>query len=271
MADQPAEMAKGPVSLSSTAHAGVRIKDIGNANHIAASHFAKIYTPEFSKAGVDYPIIFVKDPDTGEFFAAGMWGMEAGENLFVENGTWQGGYFPASVRCYPFAVQQDPENKERLFIGIYEEAEIVNTEEGNLIFNEDGTETEWMQNVKEFVVRVFQQEEVTKQFVSSLNDLELLGQQSLSVTNSETGEKHDVSGFYVVDREKLANLPDDKFLELRKSGALECIQNHIMSLESLDKLLRKKNIRPSAETVASKIKEGKAEATNAPANDAPAE
>ncbi len=60
-----------------------------------------------------------------------MWGIEPNENLFVENNTGRGGYFPASVRCYPFAVQPDPENEERLFIGIYEEAGVVSKEEGN--------------------------------------------------------------------------------------------------------------------------------------------
>ena len=249
-----------PVSLSATNHAGVRIKNIGNAKHLADSHFAKIYTPEFSKAGVDYPVIFVKDPDSSNFFAAGMWGLEPGENLFVEDGIWQGGYFPASVRCFPFAVQADPEDKDRLLIGIYEDASIVSKEEGNLIFNEDGIETEWMDNVKEFLVRVFQQEEMTKVFVKSLNDLDLLVNQTLTISDAKTDKKQEVSGFYVVDKEKLANLPDDKLLELRKSGALEVIHCHIMSLESLDKLLRKKNIRPLTESVASEM--GKEKAAN---------
>ncbi|MFT5320268.1 MAG: hypothetical protein ACI934_000401 [Pseudohongiellaceae bacterium] len=233
----------GPVSLTSTAHKGVHIRDIGNTDHIAPNHFAKIYTPEFVKAGTDYPIIFVKDPETGTFFAAVMWGLEPGENLFIEDGVWKGGYFPASVRCYPFAVQPDPETNDRLFIGIYENASVLNMEEGNLIFNDDGTETAWMLEVKEFLVRVFQQEEMTKQFVNKLNELELLVPQSLSIKNSKDDSTHDVSGFYIVDREKLANLSDETFLELRKSGALEVIYNHIMSLESLDKLLRKKQIK----------------------------
>ena len=50
MAEKP--ILAPPVSLTSSNHAGVRIKDIGNANHIENNHFAKIYTPEFSKAGV---------------------------------------------------------------------------------------------------------------------------------------------------------------------------------------------------------------------------
>jgi len=248
MAEAPAIPAiTAPVSLTSSAHKGLRIKNIGNADHIAPSHFAKIYTPEFAKAGTDYPIIFVRDPVTGTFFSAVMWGLEPGENLFVNEGRWEGGYFPASVRCYPFAIQPDTENKERLFIGIYETASIVNKEEGNLIFNEDGTETEWMVNVKEFLVRVFQQEEMTKQFANKLNELELLVPQTLTVNIPGVETPKEVSGFFVVDREKLANLPDETILELRKSGALEVIYNHIMSLESLDKLLRKKNIAPKIE------------------------
>lgn len=245
MADTPAATPQtpGPVSLTPTAHKGLRIDDIGTADHIAKNHFAKVYTPEFTKAGVDYPIIFVKDPESGAFFAAGMWGLEVGENLFVEDGRWLGGYFPASVRCYPFAVQPDSEDPERLFIGIHETASIISKDKGNLIFNDDGTETEWMNEVKEFLVRVFQQEEMTKKFVNTLNELDLLSPQSLTINNSVTGKKHDVSGFYVVDKEKLANLSDEKILELRKSGALEVIYSHLMSLDSLDKLLRKKNIK----------------------------
>lgn len=232
----------GPVSLTPTAHGGLHIKPLGSADHIAKNHFAKIYTPEFSKAGTDYPIIFVKDPESGDFFAAAMWGLEPGENLFVEGSRWTGGYFPASVRCYPFAVQQDPQNVDRLFIGIYETASIIDKNEGNLIFNEDGTETDWMKEVKEFLVRVFQQEQMTKQFVSKLNELELLVPQSLTIKDAKSGKNHDVSGFYIVDREKLDKLPDDKYMSLRTNGALEVIYNHLMSLNSLDKLLRKKNM-----------------------------
>ena len=234
----------GPVSLSPTSHKGVKIKEKGSADHIAKSHFAKIYTPEFAKAGTDYPIIFIKNPESGIFFAAGMWGLEPGENLFIEGENWVGGYYPASVRCYPFVVQQDPEDKERLFIGIYEYASVVNKEEGNLIFNEDGTETEWMNGIKEFLVRIYRQEEMTHQFVARLEELELLIPQSLSIKNADNDSGQDISGFYVVDKEKLTNLADDILLEMRKSGELEVIYNHIMSLESLDKLIRKKNLMP---------------------------
>ena len=246
MAEPAATTIPAPVSLTATAHGGLRIQPLGTADHIARNHFAKIYTPEFSKAGTDYPIIFVKDPESGVFFAAGMWGLEPNENLFVEAGRWTGGYFPASVRCYPFAVQPDPQNKDRLFIGIYETAHVINKDEGNLIFNADGTETDWMKEVKEFLVRVFQQEEMTKQFAKRLDELGLLMPQTLSIKRKDSDKNLDVSGFYIVDRKKLEELPDDKYLELRKNGGLEIIYHHLMSLDSLDKLLRKKNERGGA-------------------------
>ena len=80
MAEAPATPAiTAPVSLTSSAHKGLRIKNIGNADHIAPSHFAKIYTPEFAKAGTDYPIIFVRGPGQQvTFFAAVMWGLDTG-------------------------------------------------------------------------------------------------------------------------------------------------------------------------------------------------
>ena len=123
-----------------------------------------------------------------------------------------------------------------------------------------------MVNVKEFLVRVFQQEEMTKVFVKSLNDLDLLVPQTLSLKDAKTGETHDISGFYIVDKEKLIDLPDDKLLELRKSGALEVIHNHIMSLDSLDKLLRLKNISQPADTAATGM-EDKSPAVEAPSSE----
>ena len=62
-----------------------------------------------------------------------------------------------------------------------------------------------MVNVKEFLVRVFQQEEMTKVFVKSLDELGLLVSQTLTINDAKTGEKQDVSGFYIIDRERLGN------------------------------------------------------------------
>ena len=117
------------------------------------------------------------------------------------------------------------------------------------------------------VIEVFEQEEMTKVFVKSLNDLNLLVPQTLSLKDSKTGENHDISGFYIVDKKKLIDLPDDKLLELRKSGALEVIHNHIMSLESLDKLLRLKNISRPADTAATGMEDESPAVEEAPSSE----
>ena len=244
MAETPANNAPTPVALSPTQHKGLKIKQLGSADYLAKNHFTKVYAPEFTKAGTDYPIIFVRDPETQEFFAGGLWGLQQNENLFVEDGRWTGGFFPAAVRCYPFAMSIDPQDADRLYIGIYEDSPLISSDEGELMFNDDGSETPWMVEVKDFLVKVYNQEELTRKFVKELDEMGLLIPQSLNVkTKEDAPENAAVSGFFVVDKEKLQALPDEKIIEMKNNGALEIIYAHLMSLGCLDKLLKKKNDR----------------------------
>lgn len=243
MADKPeTEVAtqNTPVSLAPSTHKGLKVRQTGNIEHIAKNHIAKVYSPEYTKAGLEYPIVFIKDPETQEFFSVVIWGMEPGENLFMKEGKWTGGFLPVSVRCYPFTVALSPEDPDRLFIGLFENSPMLNKEEGELIFNEDGSETEWMANIKEFLVRVYDQEQLTKTLAKKLDTLGLLVPQSLSIQIPKDSPEKTIDGFYIVDREKLAALSEKDYLELRSQNALEVIYAHLMSLDTLGRLMTKK-------------------------------
>ena len=235
MSETPAPMK--PVALDPKKHKGLKIKQVGSTDHIETSHYAKVYTQEFAKAGVDSPIVFVKGPE-GDFMSAVMWGLQPGENLFVKDGMWTGGFFPAYVRSFPFIISPNPQKDGHFYIGLYEDSDYVNAEEGMLLFNEDGSETDYLKDTKDFLVQIYQNEEFTRTFLKKLDSLGLLVLKTVLVKNPNTGEDKDVGGFYVVDKEKLAQLTDEVYLELRHSGELESIYAHLMSLETLYKLVR---------------------------------
>lgn len=232
------------VSLSPTAHKGLRVKQDGSVEYLNNTHIVKVYGPEYAKASIDYPIVFVKDPETQEFGSILIWGVEPGENVFIEKGNkWSGGFMPASVRCFPFTMSTSPNGEEdRLYIGIYEDSSLLSKEDGELIFNDDGTETQWMTKIKEFLVQVYEQEHRTKNFVAKLDSLGLLIPQTLEIQLPGSEKKEQFTGLYIVDRAKLDELSVEDFQELRKANALEAIYAHLASLENIKKVVLKKQL-----------------------------
>lgn len=235
-------MPSNPVPLRPEAHKGLKISQNGSLEHIKQSHVTSVLATEYIRTSTDYPIVFVKDQESGDFNSVVMWGTKTGENLFVKNGEWIGGFVPASSRCFPFAMQLSPDESDRLFIGLFEDAVAVNKEEGELIFNDDGSETEWMKATKGFLVNVFEQGQITKSLLKGLDSLGLLVPQSISMQIPGQEEKRSIDGFYIVDREKLEALSDEEFLKLRKSKILEVIYAHLASLSNIEKLVKQKNI-----------------------------
>lgn len=231
---------KAPVALSPSNHKGLKIKQNGNVDYLKSVHAAKVYAPEYTNAAIDYPIVFIKDAQSNEFFSVLIWGTTPGENLYVENSKWVGGFVPASVRCFPFSMSKNPDNADSLLVGIFEDSELINKDEGSLMFNDDGTDTEWMGSIKKFLVQVYEQEQLTLLLAKKLDSLDLLIPQTISFQAPEGGEEKKLDGFYIVDRKKLAELPEKDFMELGRQGALEAIYAHLLSLNTLQKLVKKK-------------------------------
>lgn len=240
MADTPTNIS--PVPLSHKAHRGLRVKADGRTEHLVNSHFARLGLVEFMDAGLDSPIIFLKSP-RGDFIAASMWGIEVGENLFLEDGKWTGGYLPAIVRAYPFTALPDPENVEKFYLGIFENCPWLNQPDGDLMIDENGEKTAKMEDIQSFLTQMHQQDVMTTTFTRKLNDMGLLVEQNLRVQNPDTGEEKTTGGVFIVDLEKFQQLPDATILELHRDGSLALIHAHLMSLKALSRLMMRKQLR----------------------------
>ena len=70
---------------------------------------------------------------------------------------------------------------------------------------------------------------------------ELRGAADLEVNLS--GQKHNITGLFGIDEKKLNELPDDKFLDLRKSGALSLAYMQLLSVGQVQRLVVRHNIR----------------------------
>lgn len=220
--------------LNNIAHKDIKVKNTLSFDHAKSQHLSLVVVHEFAKVAIDCPVVFVKDPESGQFRSVAMLGLEPNENLFYSRSKWKGTYIPANLRAYPFALAGD-ENSDQLALCIDENSKLINKKDGEALFNEDGSETEFLNSRKNFLSQLVEQNQTTKQFIKFLTDNELLAPQSLSL-KLEDGSGHDLNGLYVINEKKLNELSDDVYLDIRKRGYMAPIYSQLSSMNQLQNL-----------------------------------
>ncbi|WP_111980086.1 SapC family protein [Algibacillus agarilyticus] len=233
-------MFKKLVPINADAHKNAKIQPINSFEFARGFHLASVNVNEFPRAAASFPIVFVKSPEGEDFRPIALFGTNEGENSFIDSeGKWEAPYVPAILRRYPFGVAtvSEKEDETSFAICVDEESAAYNEEEGQALFNEDGTPTEFLEKVREFLTDLQKQEAMTQRFCELLATNELLVEQTLELTTPE-GQKKRLSGFYLVDEKKFRDLPDQTFLEFRHKGVLDAIYSQLSSLAQVPRLAR---------------------------------
>jgi len=215
-------------------HGDIKIIE-SNYEHTVEQHIVPVNLHEIARAATEYPIVFVKNTDNGEFQSVAMLGLKPGTNLSVKDGKWQGLYIPAVVRNYPLGLALNSDIKDRIWIGVHEGASELSSTEGQALF-EGGKETEYLEKRKKMLIKHFEEAQISREILHFLAEKELLITQVLTVDIA--GEKHNIDGLYFIDETKLNALSDEDYLELRKRGLLGPIYGHLSSLNQVNRLAR---------------------------------
>ena len=194
---------------------------------------------EFLSALTDYPIVFAGDEES--VLPVLLLGMRNSENAYIDSeGNWKGRYIPAFVRRYPFVLALSDDG-EKYYLCIDESFPGFNqSEEGPALIGEDGTPSEYSDDVLKFLGQYQAEFERTKAICKKLKDLNLLEAKQVEAT-SPTGEKMTVDGFFAVDPARLATLSSEAIVDLVRSGTYELICFHLASLRNFD-LLRDRSL-----------------------------
>jgi hypothetical protein len=240
---------KKPVALNREVHRDTRLKPLADgfsyASKINAIPLALI---ELADASVEYPVVFLLQ-ENGEGTPAALTGMRDKENLFVTaDRRWDGGYIPAFVRRYPFALYEQPDSEE-LYVLIDEQAPGFNAEDGERLFAEDGKESPMLAQALQFVEYFKGEGARVREFIATLRKHDLLIPNSISM-HTPNGGKLVMDGFYVVDEARLSKLDDASLLVLARNGDLTRIHAHLLSLNNAHKLIRRLESRLAAELAA---------------------
>ncbi|AWN15695.1 SapC family protein [Salinisphaera sp. LB1] len=225
-----------PVPLNRDRHLRLRLQS-GTASYkfARATNSIPIAAAEFSEAARHYPIVFAGDAPENSVPAV-LLGLRADENLFVDtDGDWPRGYIPAFVRRYPFVLAEQ-DNGEDFTVCVDEHYPGLNEQEGELLFEDDGSEGAFLTRAIAFLRHFQGQMKRTQSFVARLNELGLLEAKVIQSRMGEGSEPVTLRGFHVINENKLQELTDAALRQLLVNGELAWIYAHLISLANVDAL-----------------------------------
>lgn len=224
------------VPLSTESHRDLSIKIDANYSFAATTNSVPIVAAEFASAASEYAIIFTGDTTQGNLLPAVILGVRPEENLFLDDtGQWRGKYIPAFVRRYPFIFSKN-EGGSTLTLCIDEEFPGFNQAgTGERLFDDQAQQTDYLQNVVNFVQGYQAQFTPTQAFGQKLIDLDLLEPMKASL-KLNSGEEMFLDGFMVVSKDKLKALSGEQLAELMASDYLQLIYSHLHSIQHFSKV-----------------------------------
>jgi len=230
-----------PEPIDKLKHADLKYSPVAQFRFAASQPSAPIPAGELIEAARYYAIVFPEGAESDRLLPQALFSMRAGANAFVgQDGSWATPYVPAHIRRYPFVLGELKEpGKFAIMLDV--EAPHFKGKEGQSLFvkKQDSDELEpsdVITQAREFLGQFQQELEATTQLLKPLTEQDVLVSRTLEIKLD--GKESSMSGFCVVDPEKLAKLDDAVLGEWTRSGLLSIVFAHLHSLGNVRELVR---------------------------------
>jgi hypothetical protein len=222
------------VPINSQRHKGwsvAKTNDFAFARH---ANSVPLMAVEFSSAMAEYAIVFA---GAEAVLPVVILGIHDAENLYLNEALgWNAKYIPAFVRRYPFVFSSSTNGHNTLTLCIDEEYFGCNQDgRGERLFDSQGQRTMYLESMLQFVKQYQEHSLRTQAFCNKLKELNLLDPMQADFTLNN-GEKHRLTGFMAVNRDRLKGLSGEQLVELVKNDGLELIYLHLQSMRNLGTL-----------------------------------
>ena len=222
--------------LNNIEHANLKVKSLNNLTPAAQQMCVSLTISELRPANRNLVIVYYYENQ--QYHPMALLGFEKDENLYVSDTGWIGGYQPAILQKGPFSVGKtlNDEQQEQLIISVDMDDARVNEVDGQPAFLVFGGQSDYLIHITNLLEKLYTEREPTLAYCQALNSLDLFEPLTL---NFETAPEHglSVSGFYVINEEKLVNLPGKQLATLSQSGYLMYAYMSIASLSNLSALI----------------------------------
>lgn len=229
------------VALDQSQHQGLKLLSQRAELHGADVNMLPALLPEFANLAVEYPVVFSKNGDTGQFVCVALFGFQSGENLFWQEGRWQAMYLPMQIQRQPFFIGND----DAMTLCIDTDSPTLSEHEGEALFTESGDDSPYLQQAKQRLADIMNAEQSNAAFIDKVQSLDLLQPMTLEIV-FQNGQQSRLNGLYTIDTEKLEQLSDENIVSLQREGHLQAIHIMQMSMGQIYRLIDLKNQRVGA-------------------------
>jgi hypothetical protein len=233
------------VILNNTVHRDLRvITELGEAYGSNVMH-AMTFPMEFRDVQSCYPILFCKDPESGQFYPTALFGFEKNQNLFLNEDGWDATYIPMMIKRHPFLIgfQADPdkgEDAKKPVVSIDMDNPRISETEGESVFTDSGDNSGYLKDSMARLEAIHRGHEHNKLFIEALLKNELLQSFTLEITLNN-GSNNQLLGFYTIDEENLHKLKAEALALLHTKGFLQAIYMIMASFSRIRPMIDKKN------------------------------
>lgn len=206
---------------------------------------ARVFPAELSVAQREYPLFFLKDPQTGDFETVAMLGFAGGENLYLGDNEWQARYIPLSMQRQPFLIgfqEQEVEGVPTQMPVVHVDMDhpSVSQTEGIPVFLPQGGESPFLEHINSVLHAISEGHEASTAFSQVLVGLELIESLTISVEFKD-GSKQSLAGLYTINEDRLRGLGGDALATLNQKRYLQNVYMMLASLPCLEQLIETKN------------------------------
>ena len=231
------DLFKQPRALDSQVHRQLRYAPNQPYHFAAQQMFAPIVAGEAGMVAREYAIVF---SDTPGSLPLALLGTSQGHNAYVRpSGHWMARYVPAHLRRYPFvmaeaagAPQGEGASEISHIVVVDADAPHLSADAGDRLFTDMGEPTETLLKVQRVLAMLERDNVRTLAMVAQLEAAGLLVPQLITVAKKQ-GQHVGLQGLRVVDAARLAALEPQALADLQRSGALELVYAHRLSLANL--------------------------------------
>ena len=203
---------------------------------------APVTVDEFRKAQAHYPIVFQPDAKGG-FLPIVLFGLQEGQNLFLNGSGWDADYLPLSVQRLPFSIGI-ADDELRMMVDMASKR-ISHGAEGEAVFLPHGGTSDFTEHANSVLHTLHEGLQATTEFVQTLMDHELLEPFTLDVERPD-GTHGQLLGYYIVNEERLAALDAGTVGLLHQADYLQPLYMAIASLSNFTPLIKRHLAREAA-------------------------
>lgn len=212
-------------------HGGMAMRRDPGIDH---PHFVAITVSEVPQAAAVCPVFLAKNPQTGGFYLAALFGFEPNSVLVEGSRSWDGAFVPLEMQRQGFftaeeSIALDP-GHPRFGTG----AEVR-------LFDADGAPSAALRKIQAVLGQLVAGMAATEAFIAALSGMHLIEPVSIDLAFDD-GARIELDGLYTVSRDRLDELADAEVVGLFRSGYLQTALAIAGSLHQVNVLARRRNL-----------------------------